>query len=456
MENLGKIAKIGESMNEWKKMKFDDIIDMVSSKIETKKLRKEQYISTENMNVNFGGIDVAKELPNIDKCNSFMKGDILFSNIRTYFKKVWLSEFSGGCSADVIIFRSKNENVLLNDYLYFLICSEQFINFTVVSSKGTKMPRGDKTAMKNYIFDIPNIDYQRDCVERLKSLNQKIQLNTQINQTLEQIAQTIFKSWFIDFDPIHAKITAKENGENPTLAAMQEISGKNADELHRLQTENPQEYRELEKLANAFPSEIGEDGVPKGWEYKSTKELFDVGIGKTPPRKESHWFSNNFDDVQWISIKDMGNSGVFIIDSSEYLLQEAVDKFNVKVIPENTVILSFKLTVGRVGITTCKTTTNEAIAHFKNVKRMLPTEFLYCYLKDYDFMKMGSTSSIATAVNSKMIKEMLVLTPPKDIVNVFEHRVKNLFAMIKNVSLSNSNLEKIRDELLPRLLKGEF
>ena len=97
-------------------------------------------------------------------------------------------------------------------------------------------------------------------------------------------------------------------------------------------------------------SEIGY--IPKEWEILSLKEVSNVAIGKTPPRKEQECFSTNPKDIKWVSIKDLGNCGTFIFDTSEYLTKEAINKFNVKIIPKNTVLLSFKLTVGRIAITT--------------------------------------------------------------------------------------------------------
>ena len=135
------------------------------------------------------------------------------------------------------------------------------------------------------------------------------------------------------------------------------------------------------------------------------EEYFEIGIGKTPPRKEHQWFTTNPSDVTWVSISDMGNCGTFISQSSEQLTREAIDRFNIRIIPNNTVLLSFKLTVGRVAITHGEMTTNEAIAHFKTDKPFI-NGYLYCYLKDFNYQTMGSTSSIATAVNSKIIKAM--------------------------------------------------
>ena len=345
-------------------------------------------------------------------------------------------------------------------YLFYALKYKKFTQYLLAGAQGSAQPSIVLDQILNAEIPYPKKDRRKYISEVLFTLDEKIELNTQINQTLEQIAQTIFKSWFIDFDPVHAKANALASGqtaEQATQAAMTVISGKNTQELHRLQTANPEQYQQLWEIAEAFPSGLDEEGVPRGWGYEKSENLFDVGIGKTPPRKEPEWFSENSNDIEWISIKDMGNSEVFVNKSSEYLLESAVNKFNVKRIPENTVILSFKLTVGRVGITTKETTTNEAIAHFRLCeKSYLTTEFLYLYLKNFDFNNLGSTSSIATAVNSKTIKEMEILYPTLEIINVFQYRVSDIFKTIRANSEQRNCLEKIRDELLPKLLSGEI
>lgn len=184
-------------------------------------------------------------------------------------------------------------------------------------------------------------------------------------------------------------------------------------------------------------------------------EYFDISIGKTPPRKEPQWFSENSTDCVWASISDMGSCGLFISDSSEYLTHEAVEKFNVKIVPDNTVLLSFKLTVGRVAITDGTMTTNEAIAHFRTDKPEI-NEYLYCYLKGFNYQTMGSTSSIATAVNSKIIKGMPFIVPADDELVTFHSFARPLFAMIKNNQRENVRLVTLRNILLPRLMSGEI
>ena len=184
-------------------------------------------------------------------------------------------------------------------------------------------------------------------------------------------------------------------------------------------------------------------------------EFFDISIGKTPPRKESQWFSNNPEDVTWVSISDMGSCGLYIRKSSERLTQEAVKRFNIKVVPDNTVLLSFKLTVGRIAITNGEMTTNEAIAHFKTDCKSI-NEYLYCYLRCFNFETMGSTSSIATAVNSKIIKGMPFVVPTNYELKEFHDIAAPMFAQIKANQNEIYNLTALRDTLLPKLMSGEL
>lgn len=147
------------------------------------------------------------------------------------------------------------------------------------------------------------------------------------------------------------------------------------------------------------------------FEKKYLSDICDIKIGRTPPRSESHWFSED-EGIDWISIKDMGQCEKMIYSTSEKIVEEAVEKFRIPLIPANTVILSFKLTVGRVAITSKDMISNEAIAQL-NIKKeeAVDTNYLYYYLKNFDFSSLGSTSSIATAINSRMLRDIPILLP---------------------------------------------
>ena len=178
-------------------------------------------------------------------------------------------------------------------------------------------------------------------------------------------------------------------------------------------------------------------------------DCFDITIGKTPPRKESHWFTKNSTDVKWLSISDLGKSSVFCFDTSERITPEGISKYNVKVVPKNTVVLSFKLTVGKVAITGCDMATNEAIAHFNSSNHCL-LEYLYCYLKRYNFDTLGNTSSIATAVNSKTIKAMHFFIPDDTVLENFHHKTLPLFENIRQLLIENKKLNELKQLYLKK------
>ena len=179
------------------------------------------------------------------------------------------------------------------------------------------------------------------------------------------------------------------------------------------------------------------------------QEIFDISIGKTPPRKESHWFTENPKDVKWLSISDMGKAKVFAFDSSEKITAEGIEKYNVKIAPENTVLLSFKLTIGKVAITGCEMATNEAIAHFVSNDENI-VEYLYCYLKRYNFDMLGNTSSIATAVNSKTIKAMKFYYPDTETLAYFHRIAEPLIKKIKHLLITNAKLNELKQLYLKK------
>ena len=192
------------------------------------------------------------------------------------------------------------------------------------------------------------------------------------------------------------------------------------------------------------------------WSEDRADSFFEIGIGKTPPRKEPKWFSNDRKgNCVWLSIKDMAKSGAYSLDSTEYLTLDAVKQKNVRKVPEGSVLLSFKLTVGRVKIAACDMTTNEAIACFSsNDSRRLA--YVYPYLLTYDYSKLGSTSSIATAVNSKTIKAMSITMPGDKELDSFYELSKPLYGQMLCIAKENAKLELLRDTLLPKLMSGEI
>jgi type I restriction enzyme S subunit len=384
------------------------------------------------------------------------RGDILFCLRGSLGKLGWVEkEVEGAIASSLVILRS--ENLGLSRYLRFVLSSAQAQEAIKSLDNGSVQGNISAAALKGLQIPNPPEAARVAITSVLDSLETLIDLNRRINQTLEAMAQAIFKSWFVDFDPVKAKIAAKAEGRDPLRAAMTAISGKPDAELDTLP---PDQFAPLAATAALFPdemeaSELGE--IPKGWAYVAAESLSDVGIGKTPPRKEPQWFTEESGDWRWVSIKDMGAGTLYQQVSSEYLTKEAVSRFNVRVVPDNTVLLSFKLTVGRVAISDGELLTNEAIAHFKlPTDPVVSSEYLYLYLKGFDFASLGSTSSIADAVNSKTIRDLPVLLPSGELVARLGEAIRPMLQEIRSRQLEVRTLTETRDALLPKLLSGEL
>mgnify|MGYP001806189445 CR=1 FL=1 len=282
------------------------------------------------------------------------------------------------------------------EYAGFYFRTPKF-RFTVAGmSSVTTRASLNNSMLAQLTITIPPINEQKTIADTLITLHNKTGLLQRQNKTLEQLAESLFRQWFV---------------------------------------------------------EEAEDS----WAVEKLGKVFDIGIGRTPPRKEQHWFTTNPNDIKWVSIKDMGISGIYIDTVSEYLTPQAVDAFSVPIIPENTVMLSFKMTIGRLAISTEKMVSNEAIAHFKQKEgSSLFPEFLYLFLKTYSWVELGSTSSIVESINSQMIKEIEMIIPDKQKLIDFKKMIKPIFDKIKSNQTQIRTLTQTRDTLLPKLMSGEI
>jgi len=241
---------------------FADCAELVSRQIHPKDVAQDTpYIGLENIVENglfLNGMGLASD---VDSQKSvFKKGDILFGKLRPYFRKVVIAPRDGICSTDIWVVRPK-ENTDRN-FLFYWMASPQFVDDATRASEGTKMPRAKWEVVAK--FKKPKCENEKELGFILSSLDDKIAINRQINQILESMAQTIFKSWFVDFDPVKAKIAAIEAGEDTegiTRAAMRAISGKTDNELDRMQAAQPENYAQLKNHRRVVSFIHAGDGV---------------------------------------------------------------------------------------------------------------------------------------------------------------------------------------------------
>lgn len=290
-------------------------------------------------------------------------------------------------------------------YYWFLLAGKQgalkqyYTGATIMHMPGQKL--------KEVLIDKPPLDVQRKIGDYLEAFDDLIENNQKQIKLLEEAAQRLYKEWFVD---LH-------------------FPG----------------YEDVEIV----------DGVPEGWSKGKAENFFNITIGKTPPRAEKQWFVKNNIGVPWVSISDMGNAGVYVFETSEDLTQEAVKKYNMKVVPSGTIFVSFKLTVGRVSIPTKNMCTNEAIAHFY-IDDDSKQAYTYCYLNNFEYDTLGNTSSISKAINSKIIKAMPFVMPDEVTILAFDRLVAPILKTIKNKLEVCIKLKEARDRLLPKLMSGEI
>ena len=360
-------------------------------------------------NINFTNTMYVPEeyYDNLKSSRKAQKNDILYSVVGSFGIPILIKDNQKFVFQRHIALLRPNLNKVVPSYLFHLMRSSSFYALADVLAVGSAQRTISLSALRKVKITLPSLEIQAKIGEILSVYDELIELNQRRIAILEEMAMRTYREWFVHF----------------------RFPGHEACEF--------------------------ENGLPKGWKKESAKYMFDISIGKTPPRKECHWFSEGGTGIPWLSISDM-KAGRFIFSSSEGLTENAIAKHNIVLVKEDTVLLSFKLTVGRVSIAAVPMCTNEAIAHFKTENQYL-REYCYCYLKEFHFETLGSTSSIASSsLNSETIKKMPFVFPPVEVLELFNKSAQPLFDEIKVIEKSILKLQQMRDRFLPQLMSGQL
>jgi len=381
----------------WVETTLGNIVNLGNNKIDISKITKGNYVSTENLLTDRKGIINATSLPTIPKVNKFQIGDTLFSNIRTYFKKVWFSDKIGGSSNDVIIFSTKNENSLAKKFLFYLISSDLFIDFTVKSAKGTKMPRGDKDAIKTFNILLPSLPEQKAIADILTAFDDKIENLQAQNKTLETIAQTIFKEWFGKY-------------------------------------------------------QIG-DELPEGWRVGKLGEVGTIITGKTPSKNNPDYWGEKY---SFITPTDFKEFGMYATKTHRNLSLNGWVKMKKNQLPLNTIMVTcIGSDMGKIAISSKECITNQqlnSIILFHDIH----LGFVYQYLKSQhtklkNIAMGGSTMPI---INKTTFSNIELLIPADILTKKYQEMWNPISAKILQNVNQIQTLKKTRDTLLPKLMSG--
>ena len=433
--------------------KLSDIVNFNPSRI-LKKGTVAPFIEMASLPTNTKFIKQIDEKP-FSGGSKFKNGDTLFARITPCLEngktgKVTnlKDEIIGHGSTEFIVMSAK-EPEFDEDYIYYFARLPEFREFAqqrMVGTSGRQRVAWQDLADFEFIF--PPKEQRKKAAALLNSYDQKIDLNTQINQTLEQISQALFKSWFVDFDPVRAKVQALSDGlslEQAELATMQAISGKTPEELTALSQTQPERYDELAETAKAFPCEMVEiDGVevPKGWEVKPLGDLISFVKGKKPKAVSPNQEENMLPHILTSSLEGKYNE---FCESNKLITVEY----------QNTIMLMDGSNSGRVAIGH-NGVIGSTLAKI-NLENNKLWAIIYQFLKHKEAdIQANTTGTTIPHTDKNRVNNYLMTIPNDFLLDKFTELFDN--SLLKIISNRNQiiSLETIRDLLLPRLLNGEI
>jgi len=396
-------------VSNWIKVKLGDIVELKRESYQPKPDEVLPYIGLEHIGQGtLRLISVGKSNEVTSTKSYFSKGDILFGKLRPYFRKVVRPKFNGVCSTDILVLTSKNPRKFNQTFLFYLMASQEMIDLATASSSGTKMPRADWKVLQNLEISIPeDVNEQERIGKILETIDDKIDINIRMNKTLEEMAMTLYKHWFVDFGPF-------QDGE-------------------------------------FVESELGM--IPEGWECIEIGEAVSVLGGGTPKTSVKEYWENG--DINWFSPTDLTTQkSLFISKSSKKITKLGLEKSSAKLFPPYCVMMTSRATIGEISINREEACTNQGFI------TLIPNETftmyqLYFWLKtNMDLILSIANGSTFKEVSKTNFKKLKILKPKN--IEEFTQKCEKLFKLIESNLIEIEELTNIKDYLLPRLLSGEI
>lgn len=344
------------------------------------------------------------------------------------------------------------------EFFYYLLKSSKDYLESLASGSTFKEISG--LVVKNAEFRIPSYKIQKRISRILGVIDERIENNQNVNQTLEQMAQAIFKSWFVDFEPTKAKIAVLDAGgteEDALLAAMTAISGKNNAELEQFENVSPEQYERLKSTAELFPSEMQDSelgGIPVGWKVLPLSKTVKLIGGGTPKRSVPAYWGG---DICWFSIKDTPSGGnVFVIDTDEKITEAGLKGSSTRLLPIGATIITARGTVGKLALTGVITAMNQSCYGVVGAEGTGPyLNYLQVY-KAVETLQRNAHGAVFDTITRTTFETVFQAQSSVALRKKFEMLVTPVFEMIKNNVQQINTLNELRDTLLPRLLSGEI
>jgi type I restriction enzyme S subunit len=388
-------------------------VNYSTDRVSIDKLNLSSYISTDNLVQNKLGKTDADKLPSHNgKVTGFIENDILVANIRPYLKKIWYANMCGGSSSDVLTFRVKD--TYIPKFVYYAIFRDEFFAHMMNGSKGTKMPRGDKTQILNFPIPFFEKKEQKKIATVLSILDKKIELNNKINSELEPLAKLIYDYWFVQFD-------------------FPDANGKPYKSSGGKMVYNETLNRE----------------IPVGWEVGIIGNILSTDLGGTPSTQVNEYWGG---DIPWLNSGEIANFP--IIEAEEHITSDAIEKSATSLMPKGTCVLSITRHL-RPSILAVEACANQSVVGIYESEKLKAT-FLYPYLKN-EIPRLMSlrTGAQQPHINKRIVDESLIVVPSNETLNIYYERVKGIYDQIYNNAFQIKELVELRDWLLPMLMNGQ-
>lgn len=443
---------------EWKQVRLGDFIDSSLGKmLDQKKNRGTFHPYLGNSNVRWGEFDLHNlaEMKFEDTEHeryTLKKGDLVVCEGGEPGRcAIWEDEIPG-MKIQKALHRIRTQPGLIAGYLYYWFLFVGKIGALEPYFTGTTIKHLTGRNLANLTIKLPPIKHQEKCALVLSSIDRKINHNKKINQTLEQMAQALFKSWFIDFEPVKAKIAVLEAGgsqEVATLAAMTAISGKNANSLTVFEREHPEKYAEIRATAELFPSamqDIESAKIPEGWNLVPLRNIASFASGKI---NVSELTKDTYISTENMLVNKIGVERATSLPSANTTPSFEIDHILISNIrPYFKKIWLARFSGGR----------SPDVLAFEH-KKNITAEYLYNVLYQdsfFDFMMQTSKGVKMPRGDKKAIMEWSCIEPDTRLVKVFSNKVKEFYSYIESHNRENTQLSQLRDTLLPKLLSGEI
>jgi len=311
-------------------------------------------------------------------------------------------------------------------YLGYQLRSEQFRRYVLSVRSGSAQPGANAKQLGAFPIQLIERPLQDSAVEILRSIDDRITLLRETNATLEAIAQALFKSWFVDFDPVRAKMEGRTpEGMDEATAAL-----------------FPDSFEE---------SELGL--VPKGWPTQTFRETIDIIGGGTPKTSNPAFWGG---DIPWFSVVDApNNSDIFVIDTEKRITEAGLSGSSTKLLPTGTTIISARGTVGRLALTGCPMTMNQSCYGLRG--KAGDNYFTYfSTTRLVQQLQQRAHGSVFDTITQETFTGVRLCYPTLDVIATFDGTVEPLMLRIRENLLQAQALSSLRDTLLPRLISGQL